>query len=280
MFLGAVLIANRAGAATPPDGRYGPFNLFDARSKYGTNFFPEPLGTDEMDADQEFRLNYNHTENRNLRTDEASAEVEKSIGLLTLELEVIYTHEGASEHGATDNTDGLGPIELSARHPFYQYVSGSGDFDLTLGARAELAIATGSDSSQNTEFVGALYETLALGDHFSIQSNVGWSTLFGPGEAGGAQVLEYAVVLGYNIPISGTLDLARITPVLEMDGETGLNHGESGNTLLTGIVGANISFESIGIGQPKLLLGYVFPLNDNARDELDWGLTASAVLEY
>ena len=260
------------------ESRYGLFNLLDHRSKYNTNWYPEPLNTDEMDADQEFRLNYSHFEQPGLRSDEASAEVELSFGQLTLELEVPYEHESETEDGHTDNSDGIGAIEVSARHPILQFVSESGWFDYTLGANVELAIASGSDVSKNSEVVAGLFQTMGFGERLNLQTRAAYSRLLGPGEANGEAVLEYAGVLGYNIDLPAPL--FRVTPILEIDGETGLNHGESGTTVLDGVVGANIAFDPIKLGQPKLLLGYVFPLNDNARDEFDWGIVCSALIEF
>jgi hypothetical protein len=270
---------NPAPTAADSD-RYGPFDLFDHRSRYNTNWFPEPLLADEMDADQELRLNYLHTEKRNIQGDEVSGEIEKTWGLFTVEVEVPYSHASETADGVTDNIDGIGSIEVAARHPFYQYVSADGGFDLTLGARVEVAIPSGSEISKNTEVVGGLYETLALGEHLTLQASAAYATLFGPGEDSGEQVLEYAGVLGYNIDVNGALALSRVTPVFEVDGQTALNHADSGTTALTGAAGANLTFQSISWAQPKILLGYVFPLNDAARQDFDWGITTSLVLEY
>lgn len=260
------------------ESRYGLFNLLDSRSKYNTNWFPEPLNTDEMDADQELRLNYAHYEKRGFQSDEAEAEIELTFGQLTLELEVPYEHERESEDGEIDNADGVGAIELSARHPFFQYVSRSGWFDYTLGGNVELAIASGSDVSKNSEVVAGLFQTMGFGDHLNLQTRVAYSRLLGPGDANGEAVLEYAGVLGYNIELPEPF--FRVTPIFEIDGETGLNHGESGTTFLDGVVGFNLAFDAINVGQPKLLMGYVFPLNDNARDEFDWGVVCDALIEF
>src|SRR5450432_3307914 len=252
-------ITNFSRADDTANTRYGLFNGLDHRSKYGTNWFPEPLRSDEMDVDQELRLNYFHAEKRGFQEDEVSAEIEKSFDLLSIEIEIPYARE--REDG--DTSDGIGNVEVSARHPFYQYVSPSGFFDYTFGARVEFAVATGSDVSKNTELVGGVFQTIGLGDHFSIQTSAGYSTLFGPGEDGGAQSLEYAAVFGYNFEVEKTLDLTRVSPVFELDGETGLNHDDKGNTSLSGAVGFLFAFESIKWGQPKFQIGYVFPINDD-----------------
>jgi hypothetical protein len=263
------------------EGRYGLFNVLDSRSKYGQNWFPEPLNTDEMDADQELRLNYSHFEGDGVRSDEVSGEVEMRFGdqgLLTLELEVPWEHESERSDGVTDNADGFGPFEISARHPFFQFVSNDGWFDYTLGGNAELAIASGSDVSKNSEVVAGLFQTIGFGEHLNLQTRVAYSRLLGPGDANGESVLEYAGVLGYNVELPEPF--FRVTPMFEIDGETGLNHGESGTTVLDGVVGFDLCFDAIKVGQPKLLLGYVFPLNDNARDEFDWGIVCSALIEF
>src|SRR3954454_17947427 len=88
-----------AGLATPAvareeeSQRYGLFNLLDHRSVYGSYWFPEPLQAPEMDVDDELRIDWLHTENRGAVVDEVKAEIEKSFGLLTLELEVPYERE-------------------------------------------------------------------------------------------------------------------------------------------------------------------------------------------
>src|SRR4051812_45926105 len=126
-------------ARAADENRYGPLNAFDLRSKYNTNFFPEPLLADEMDADQEVRFSWLHTEKSNHRADEATVEIEKSFNLLTVEVEVPYEREVETEDGQTSRSEGIGSVEIAARHPFYQYAAPDRGIDLTLGARVELA---------------------------------------------------------------------------------------------------------------------------------------------
>jgi len=268
-----------ARADSAADDHYGPFGLLDHRSKYNTGWFPEPLLTDEMDGDQEVRLNYRHFEQPGTQVTEVSAEVEKNFGNLTIELELPYEREATHEDGEREVEEGIGPFEISARHPFAQYVSPSGAVDLTVGARVELAIATQTDISKDNEIVFGLYQTLGLGEHFNIQASIGSSTIFGPGEDGGSNALEYAVVLGYNLDID-TAVVSRITPIVELDAETGMNHGLGGNTSVLGVVGGVFTFAPNSLGQPKLGIGYIFPINDDARDEFDWGVTTSLIFEF
>src|SRR5690242_9255476 len=86
--LGVAGVAKAQDAATtaattlplpaPAPERYGLFNLLDHRSKYATNWYPEPLLSDEMDWDQEVRLDWFHSENRGIQSDEVHGEVEFS----------------------------------------------------------------------------------------------------------------------------------------------------------------------------------------------------------
>lgn len=257
--------------------RFGLWNALDSSSKYNSNFFPEPLLADEMDADQEVRFGWVHAEKPGHRTDEVFAEVEATFNLLTVEVEVPYEHERETENGVTEAAEGVGSIELAARHPFFQYVPGNG-FDLTLGARVELAIASTSDVSRDNEVVAGVYDVMAFGDRLSLQVSAGYSKLFGP-EDGGDSALEYAAVLGYNLDFK-TDWLTRITPVVEIDGETGLSHQDQGDTELTGVIGGVFAFSPNRYVLPKWTIGYIVPLDDNARDEFHWGVVTSFIFEY
>jgi hypothetical protein len=284
------LIASVAGAQTPPpqggSGRYMG-GLLDHRSRYGEFWFPEPLRGPEMDVDRELRLDWFHGEKRGFQQDEVTAELEYNIGLLTLEAEVPYERESASSFdpvtGRTDRdtTDGLGSVELSARHPVYQFLSGDGFFDYTLVAALEVAVPTRTKISKDTELVPELFQLFRFGEHFSVQTSVGYSILIGP-EEGGATALEYGVVLGYNLeheelPIPGVL---RTIPIFEANGDWGLSREEAGHDALFGTAGVRLNFASIGPAQPRIGVGYVFPIDQGARDELRWGVVTSLVFEF
>jgi hypothetical protein len=123
--------------------------------------------------------------------------------------------------------------------------------DSTFGAAIELGVPTHSSVSRNAEVVPKVFNDLKVGD-FTLQSIAGYSMLFGPGEDGGARALEYGFVLGYSIPhrqlpLPGVLE---VLPVMEMTGETGLNHDE--RTALLGV----------------------------AREETHWGIVTSLVFQY
>src|SRR4051812_13382924 len=191
-------------SGSPPSSGTRYFGgLLDSRSRYGQYWFPEPLRAPEMDVDNEFRLDWIHTENGSSQADEVKAEVEKSFGLLTLELEVAYEREAASGIDPDslvafrERSEGIGAIELAARHPIYQWVSADERFDFTLVSSVELAIPSGSDISKDGEVVPKLFGLLRVGEHLSVQTSVGYSFVIGPEESGN-QVLEYAAVFGWS----------------------------------------------------------------------------------
>jgi hypothetical protein len=284
----AITAARTLPLPAPVPDRYGLFNLLDHRSRYATNWYPEPLLSDEMDWDQEIRLDWFHAEKRGIQRDEVHGEVEFSLGLLTLEVGVPYernseqTVDPITGEVGHDRSEGIGSIELAARHPVYQYVSSDGFFDFTLGARLEVAVPSGSDVGKNTEIVPGLYAVTGFGEHLSLQTSVAYSALFGPGDDGGLRTLEYAAVLGWRInhkelPLPG---VQCVFPIFELDGELPLNHEDSGIDSLTGVAGFRINFDSIGVGQPKIGIGYAFPIDKGARQDFNWGIVTSLVLEF
>ena len=126
-----------------------------------------------------------------------------------------------------------------------------------------------------------IFNLLRLGEHFSLQTGGGLSTLVGP-QARGLSVLEYNAVFGYELthevlPLPLT---SRITPIFEIDGETVLNHDDRGINSLLGTVGCRFDLDAIGPLQPRLGLGYTFPLDQGGRQELNWGVVTSLIFEY
>ena len=261
------------------DTRYGLFNSLDHRSSYGLGVFPEPFLVDDSDLEvNEARLDWVHTKAHNASADELTAELEKGFGQLTLEVELHYERNV----DAGEVTDGIGNIDVGARYPLYQFVSTSGFVDSTFGAAVEVGIPVHSSVSKNTEFVPKVFNDLRLGDHFTVQSIVGYSTLFGGGEEGGTQVLEYGFDFGYAIQ-HDQLPIPRVrqlVPMFELSGETGMNNGQSGTTSLSGVGGFRMNIYAIGRVQPRLGFGVIFPLNSNSRDDQHWGITTSLVFEY
>lgn len=273
--LGSTVITN----AIALDTRYGLFNSLDHRSFYRQGNFPEPFLVDDTGLEiNEVRLDWVHTKAGSQHSDVASAEVEKSFGLATLELKVPYERDASP--GQT--SAGVGNIEVGARHPFYQFVSVSGFFDTTFGGAAEVGIPVNSTVSKNTELVPKIFNDTKIGEHFTLQSLFGYSLLYGGGSDGGLQTFESGFVFGYTLqhgelPLPG---VRQFIPMFELVGETPVNHAASGNTSLIGNACFRLNLKAIGRVQPRLGLGYVFPLNNNARADVHNGIVTSLVFEY
>lgn len=268
-----------ATGSSASNTRYGFLDGLDHRSIYGQGFFPEPLLVGESDVDNEVRLDWLHTEADAKQDDNAKLEVEKSFGLMTVELEVPYERAAASGEGTQD---GIGNIDVGARYPFYQFVSANNLFDTTFGAAVEAGIPVNSDVSKNTEFVPKVFNDLRVGEHFTLQTLLGYATLFGGGEDGGLQTFESGFVFGYTIqheelPLPG---IQQFIPLFELVGDTQMNHGDSGKTSLVGNAGFRANLKAVGPVQPRLGLGFVFPLDNNARADVHWGIITSLVFEY
>jgi hypothetical protein len=121
-----------------------------------------------------------------------------------------------------------------------------------------------------------------VGENFTLQSLLGYSTLFGPGDAGGVQTFEYGFVFGYTIqhrilPLPAT---EQFIPMFELSGDTQLNKADPGHTSLRGNACFRLNLKSIGRVQPRLGLGYVFPINSGARQDLQRGIFTSLIFEY
>jgi hypothetical protein len=268
-----------SASVNPPSTRYGLFGLLDHRSQYGQGVFPEPFLVDDSDLEvNEARLDWLHTQRNDQHTDLVTAEVEKGFGLLTLEVEVPFERD--VDNGTI--TQGMANIDLGARYPIYQYVSPSGFVDSTFGVGFEAGVPTNSSVSQNAEFVPKIFNDLRLGEHFTLQSILCYSTLAGPGEDGGLQSFEYGFVFGYafqhdELPIPG---LMQFIPVIEISGETDLNHADHGHSNILADFGFRANLKAIGRIQPRLGVAFVLPVDRTARDEVHWGVVTSLVFEY
>lgn len=285
MALTASIATMHAGTivSTPSDSpstRYGLFNLLDHRSSYGQGVFPEPFLVDDSDLEtDEFRIDDNHTTIPGSHADEFTVEIEKGFGLLTLELEVHFDREVSRTEGRIGGFDN---VDIGARYPIAQYVSPSGFIDTTFGVGFEVGIPTDSRVSKNAEFVPKVFNDLRIGSHFTLQSIVGFSALTGPGEEGGLDTLEYGFVIGWTIPhkeipIPG---VEAIIPVFEISGEHALNGPDEGTDAVVGNAAVRVNLKSIGPIQPRLGVGYTFPMNQNAREDFHSGIYTSLVFEY
>jgi len=285
------------GPATAPttsafsqfNARYGPFNLFDDRSVYGKDVYPEPFLVDDSDLESdEARLDWFHAEGPDQGSDVITAEVEKGFGLLTLELEVPFERDtsldvdpstGVAAHSSVQAFDN---ISLGARCPLFQYVSSDGFIDTTVGAAIEVGVPVNSPLSKDTEIVPKIFDDLALGKHFTMQTIEGYSTLLGPGDDRNLETFEYGFVFGYAIqhdelPLPG---VQQFIPVFELQGDTELNKDTPRHNSLLGNAAFRVNLDAIGDVQPRIGLGYVFPIDKGAREDFHWGVFTSVVLEY
>jgi hypothetical protein len=96
------------------------------------------------------------------------------------------------------------------------------------------------------------------------------------------QTFEYGFVFGYTIPhqqlpLPG---VQQLIPVFELSGETQLNKDDPGHNSLVGNAAFRVNLKAIGRVQPRLGLGYVFPIDKNAREDVHDGIFTSLVFEY
>jgi len=262
-----------------PDTRYGLFDLLDHRSNYGEGVYPEPFLVDDSDLETgEFRLDWLHTKAGDQHTDLFTGEIEHGFGQLTLELEVPVERDFDDGKKAS----GFDNVNPGIRGPLYQYVSPSGFINTTFGAGLEVGIPTHSTLSKNTEVVPKLFNDIAVGDHFTLQSIFGYSMLYGPGAEGGLNTFEYGFVLGYTIPhkelaIPG---VEQVIPVFELQGAKELDNGDASNNSVLGNAAVRFNLNTIGPIQPRLGLGFVFPMDNAARADAHWGIYTSLVFEF
>jgi len=262
------------------DSRYGLFDGLDQRSAYTQEFFPQPLLVDDTSLQKDLELEFSslHTQVNGQQTDIVATEVQKSFGLLTLNLSVPYERDA----NAAAVSQGIGNISLGARYPLYQFVSANGFFDTTLGVGMETGIPASSAISINADFDPKVFNDLKLGEHFSLQSVFGYSTFVGGGGNGGLQTFEYGFAFAYAIshdemPLPGT---QQFIPMFELVGKTGLNKDAAGQNSLLGSMGFRLDLEPIGDLQPSLGLGYVFPIDNGGYAEVHWGIVTSLTFEF
>jgi len=115
-----------------------------------------------------------------------------------------------------------------------------------------------------------------------MKTSIVYDNTFGSGDEGGLQSFEYGVAFGYTFPHAEFRlpGVQQFTPLFELTGETGLNKDESGQNSLLGSVGFRVDFKPIGEVHPSLGLGYVFPIDSGAREEVHWGIATSLVFEF
>ncbi|HET6246196.1 MAG TPA: hypothetical protein VFE47_00710 [Tepidisphaeraceae bacterium] len=276
-------------ATAPADSRYGPFGLLDSRSLYGKGVFPEPFIVDDSDGEvNEFRIDWSHQGGKGQNLNVTTVELEHGNGLWTLELEVPYEYDTSNTYdpatGLVDHSrvQGFDNINPGARMPFYQYVTSDEFVDTTFGAAIEVGVPSNSPLGKNTEIVPKIFNDTRIGEHFTMQSIIGWSFLRGSqASGGGEQHLEYGLTLGWTIP-HNELPLPYVQdfiPVFEIQGETLMNTHAGGEDDIVANFAFRANLFSIGRIQPRLGVGYLLPL-DKAKGDFDWGIYTSLVFEF
>jgi len=279
--------------ASHEDSRYFG-GLLDHRSRWGTDSVPEALRGVETDIDQELRFDYEHSERHGAQETELEAEIEWNYGLMNFELEVPWQNEtmftpsdGDGPAGRHSNR-GLETINFSIRHPLAQYVSPGEAFDYTVGFRLELGIPTRTMGNVAYHFTGSLIHTLFIGDHLSFQARTGVEYLSRTEkesedeDVSPRSAFRFDLVIGYDFPheMLPIPLVANTIPLFEMNYRRSLSYVGSDQNELFGTAGIRVNLEPIGIVQPKIGLGYVFPMDDSAREEARWGIITSMVFEF
>jgi hypothetical protein len=267
-------------AVVATDPRFGLLDGLDHRSAYYEEFFPQPLLVDDTGLEPDGELEFASLSTRagSQRSDMVSAGVQQSFGLLTVELSVPYEYISDGD----SHSQGVGSLDLGVRYPLYQFVSDGKFFDSTFGVAMEAGLPVNSEVSKNTELTPKVFDDVKLGENFSVQAVLGYSTLLGGGDQGGLRTFEYGFDFGWQVshrelPLPG---VQQFIPMLELSGETELNQADAGQNSLLGSLGFRLNLKPIGDLQPSLGLGYVFPVDNGAHAEVHYGLATSLTFDF
>lgn len=264
-----------ATTQSPSQGRYGPFGLLDHRSIYGKDWFPEPFRVEDTDVGNQFRFDWEHDKSNQFNRDVVSAQLQKSVDVFTFEIQAPYVIGDQGKQG-------MGTVSVSGRAPFWQQVSKDGFLDNTVGLVFAVGIPTNSPVSKNTAPEPAIFDDLRIGERFSVQTFFGYSWFLGSSPELGAHAFEYQLAFGYSIEdeqlhLPG---IERLTPILELVGETAVGARRAGHDNLTGTLGLRFDLKPLGRFQPQLGLAYVFPFDKGGRADLTWGILTSLAIAF
>lgn len=264
--------ASTGGGAS---ARYGLFNGLDHRSSYGQEIYPEPFLVDDTNKEEnEARMEWfygraaGHQQNNVI-----TAELSHGFGNVTLQLEVPYEIANAPGLGA----HGWDNIDARARSPLFEAVAPNGFADTIFGVALEVGIPLNTIFSKNAELLPQVFNDTRFGK-FTIQSLFGYSMLFGAGgDNGGLHTFEYGFTLGYAIE-KPCARVERFTPVFEVSGAKELNKAETNG--INGSAGFRVNLEAIRKFAPQLGVGYVFPMNRAAHQDLHNGIYTMLAFEF
>jgi hypothetical protein len=153
--------------------------------------------------------------------------------------------------------------------------------DNSVGLNAEIGVPVDTRFSKNTEIDPGIFDDLALGDHFSLQTLFTLSSSVGP-TRGSRESFEYSLAFAYAIEDEEfrVPHVERIIPIVELLGETALDGSSSGSNALTGTAGVRFELKSIFHLQPSFGVGYIFPIDKGGRDDIRWGVVTSLDFEF
>jgi len=231
-------------------------------------------------------LDYTHGEKHGVSDSEVDAGLQWNIiGQLSIAAEFgwdsehqINSHGGDGDDVEKENACGLENVDLAIYHPLFQYVSKDGLFDYTAVARLDAGIPTRTPVSgtdlQLTPYLGQL---VRIGQHVSAEAWTGAQFTIAPDQT---NQFVYGASLGYKLfhdqlPLLLT---TQVIPILELDGQTPFS-GNGENTLF-GVAGVDFQLQSLGQLDPHVEIGYEFPIDQGARDQLHWGVLARVVLDF
>ena len=270
-------------SATSTDTHVGLFGWLNARSAYFHDVFPEPFLVEDTVVNNELRLDWRHIEGRSGVDNQLFAEVQRSIGIVTFEVQGSYLMNHAeAESDDPQRQDGVGQIELGGRMPIHQFFQDSAGIDNTIGFNLEVGAPTNTRVSKNTEITPGIFDDLRVGGHFTVQTLFSVSSLLGSKPAEGRESLEYGIAFGYSIEDEefAVPHVERLTPIFELVGETALSGSKPGHDALTATAGLRIELKSIGEVQPQLGVTYLFPIDQGGREEMRWGIITSLEFEF
>jgi hypothetical protein len=263
------------------------FGTLNYRSKYYSDSFPEPFRVEDTAIDNELRFDWEHDEGNGSRANTEVAEIQKSFSIVTFEIQAPYSSSTGliaadSDDGvAKGSSRGFSDVELAARLPVIQSVSKSGLIDNSLGFNLEADIPTNSPVGKNAGITPGIFDDLAIGDGFTIQSLFTFSHSFGTLQTGRAS-FGYELAFAYAIEDEDFKipHVERLIPSLELLGITALDGITSGHNALTGTAGVRAEFKPVWKLQPSFGVGYIFPIDGGGRSELHWGIITSLTFEF
>jgi hypothetical protein len=263
------------------------FALLDSRSSYGHDFFHDPFLGPEFDSERQIEVDYLHGEKHGFVNDEVDAGFQWNVvGQLMVagdfgwdsQRAVLIPGSALGQNDESGTFRGFEGIELAIYHPIFQFVTEDESIDYTACLRLDFGIPTRTRASSGdlrlTPYLGQL---LRIGRHVSVEAWAGGVFTLAPHRS---DPFIYGLSIGYEV-LREQLPLQfieKLTPIVELDGQTPFS--SRGQDALFGVSGFDFHFRSIGPLDPHIEIGYQFPLDQGARDQLRWGVVTQLFLEF